>query len=142
MNHINAGRPWLHHVGHSNYIYVMKMDISDITNSNFSQANGINHNYTIVYTHGCMCGGFDQTDCIAEKMVGIDNFAVAFIGNSRYGWFNEGTTDGPSQHLHREFVDALYRGSIYHILDGRAPPGKCCLSGTDFHRGRFCQCSA
>jgi hypothetical protein len=48
-------------------------------------------------------------------MVGIDNFAVAFIGNSRYGWFNEGTTDGPSQHLHREFMDALYRDSLYHI---------------------------
>jgi len=115
MNHVNSGRPWLHHVGHSNYTYVMKMDISDITNANFSQANGINHNYTVVYTHGCMCGGFDQADCIAEKMVGINNFAVAFVGNSRYGWFNEGTTDGPSQHLHREFIDAVYRDSLYHI---------------------------
>jgi hypothetical protein len=115
MNHINSGRPWLHHVGHANYTYVMKMDNSDITNANFSQANGINHNYNIVYTHGCMCGGFDYTDCIAEKMVGIDNFAVAFIGNSRFGWFNQGTTDGPSEHLHREFMDALYYDSLYHI---------------------------
>jgi hypothetical protein len=115
MNHINSGRPWLHHVGHSNYTYVMKLNNSDITNANFSQANGINHNYTIVYTHGCMCGGFDQADCIAERMVGIDNFAVAFVGNSRYGWFNEGTTDGPSQHLHREFLDAMYRDSLYCI---------------------------
>jgi hypothetical protein len=115
MNHINAGRPWLHHVGHASYNYVMKLNSSDITNANFSQANGIDHNFTIVYTHGCNCGGFDQNDCIAKKMVGIDNFAVAFIGNSRYGWFNEGTTDGPSQHLHREFVDAVYRDSLYRI---------------------------
>jgi hypothetical protein len=41
-------------------------------------------------------------------MVKIDNFAVAFVGNSRYGWFNEGQTEGPSLHLHREFIDALY----------------------------------
>jgi hypothetical protein len=93
----------------------MKLNNSDITNANFSQANGVTHNYTIVYTHGCMCGGFDQSDCIAEKMVGIDNFAVAFVGNSRYGWFNQGTTDGPSQHLHREFIDALYHDSLYHL---------------------------
>ena len=56
-----------------------------------------------------------DSDCIAEKMIGIDNFAVAFVGNSRYGWFNQGTTDGPSQHLHREFMDALYHDSLYHI---------------------------
>jgi hypothetical protein len=115
MNHVNSGRPWLHHLGHASYTYAMKLNNSDITSANFSQANGINHNYTIVYTHGCMCGGFDHSDCIAERMVGIDNFAVAFIGNSRYGWFNQGTTDGPSQHLHREFMDALYYDSLYHI---------------------------
>ena len=113
MARINSGRPWLHHVGHANYTYAMKMSNSDITNANFSGSNGIDHNYCIVYTHGCNCGGFDNSDCIAEKMVGIDNFAVSFIGNSRYGWFVEGTTDGPSQHLHREFLDALFGDSLY-----------------------------
>jgi hypothetical protein len=113
--HINSGCPWLHHVGHANYTYSMKFYNSDITNANFAGANGVNHNYTIVYTHGCNCGGFDDNDCIAERMVGIDNFAVAFIGNSRYGWFNQGTTDGPSEHLHREFLDALYYDSLDHI---------------------------
>jgi hypothetical protein len=115
ISHINAGRPWVHHCGHANSGYVMKLYNSDITNANFSQANGVNHNYTIVYTHGCICGAYDNADCIGEKMIGIDNFAVAFVGNSRYGWFNQGTTDGPSEHLHREFVDALYRDSLYHI---------------------------
>lgn len=117
MAEINSGKPWLHHCGHSNYTYAMRMYNDDVTNSNFSGANGIDHNYTIVYTHGCMCGGFDASDCIAERMVGIDNFAVAFVGNSRYGWFNEGTTDGPSEHLHREFLDAIYRDSLYHAGD-------------------------
>ncbi len=105
---INAGHSFIHHDGHSNYTYTMRMDNYDVTNANFSLVNGVNHNYTLVYTSGCMCGGFDYDDCIAEKFVSIDNFAVSFIGNSRYGWFNEGQTEGPSIHIHREFADALY----------------------------------
>ncbi len=105
---INEGHSFIHHDGHSNYTYTMRMDNYDVTNANFSQVNGITHNFTLIYTSGCMCGGFDYNDCIAEEFVSIDNFAVSFIGNSRYGWFNEGQTEGPSIHIHREFTDALY----------------------------------
>jgi hypothetical protein len=118
MNHLNMGRPMLNHTGHANQTFVMKMYNADITNANFAGLNGTTHNYTIVNTHGCDCGAFDASDCIAEKMVTIDNFAVAFIGNSRYGWFNEGTNEGPSAHLHREYMDALYSDSLNRI--GRA----------------------
>jgi len=115
MAEINSGKSFLHHVGHANETYVMKFSNSDITNSNFSGANGIDHQYTNVYTHGCICGSFDASDCIAEHMVKIDNFAAAFVGNSRYGWFNEGQTEGPSAHIHREFIDALYTDSLHRI---------------------------
>ena len=112
---INTGHPFVHHVGHSNTNYTMFLYNSDITNANFSQTNGTTHNYTLVYTHGCICGDFAADDCIAEHMVKIDNFAVAFVGNSRYGWFNEGQTEGPSAHIHREFIDALYDQKENHI---------------------------
>jgi hypothetical protein len=105
---INNGHSFIHHDGHANYTYTMKMDDYDVTNANFSEINGTTHNYTLVYTSGCMCGGFDYDDCIAEKFVSIENFAVSFVGNSRYGWFNEGQTEGPSIHIQREFTDALY----------------------------------
>ncbi|OPX28177.1 MAG: hypothetical protein B1H06_03705 [Candidatus Cloacimonas sp. 4484_143] len=108
MAEINEGKPFIYHAGHCNYSYNMRMDIEDITNANFSQVNGIDHNYSIIYSHGCNCAGFDDDDCIAEEMLKIDNFAVEFVGNSRYGWFNEGQTEGPSEHLNREFTDALY----------------------------------
>ncbi len=108
ITEINQGHSFIHHDGHSNYTYTMRMSNSDVTNTNFSNLDGITHNYTLIYTSGCMCGGFDYNDCIAEEFVSIDNFAVTFIGNSRYGWFNEGTTEGPSIHIHREFNDALY----------------------------------
>ncbi|MBU2651752.1 MAG: hypothetical protein KKA81_12525 [Bacteroidetes bacterium] len=115
ISRINEGRSFIHHSGHSNATYTMRLYMSDITNANFSMVNGIDHNYTLVYTHGCICGAFDESDCIAEKMLYIDNFVVAGAFNSRYGWFNEGQTEGPSAHLHREFVDALYNEKIDRI---------------------------
>jgi len=108
LQKINTGKSFIHHAGHANWDYAMKLSSSDINNQNFSQVNGIDHNYTLVYTHGCICGAFDYSDCIAEEMLKIENFAVAGAFNSRYGWFNEGQTEGPSLHLHREFVNALY----------------------------------
>ncbi len=115
MNEINAGKQFVHHVGHASPSYVAHLSTSDITNSNFSGANGVDHNYTLMQTHGCDCGSFDYNDCILEKMVTIDNFAVAVVGNSRYGWFNEGQTEGPAAHLHREMVDAMYHEKMNHL---------------------------
>ncbi len=108
MNEINEGKQFVHHVGHASPSFVAHLYTSDITNANFSGANGIDHNFTIMQTHGCDCGSFDYNDCILEKMVTIDNFAVSVIGNSRFGWFNEGQNEGPAAHLHREMVDAMY----------------------------------
>jgi len=109
---INQGPSFIHHAGHSNEVYVMKLYIDQITNANFSSLNGITHNYTLMYTHGCDCGAFDNNDCIAERMVLIENFLAGGIFNSRYGWFDQGTTEGPSAHLNREFVSALYNDTI------------------------------
>ncbi|MHC1706704.1 MAG: C25 family cysteine peptidase [Bacteroidales bacterium] len=112
---INAGTSFLHHCGHSNTNYLMRMYSSSVTEANFSMVNGIDHNFIPVYSHGCYCAAFDASDCIAEVMLNLSKFAVAFVGNSRYGWFNEGTTEGPSIHLHREFVNALYGESLGQI---------------------------
>ncbi len=112
MDRVNEGRNFLYHVGHANSYTVMNLYTEDITNENFSGANGVDHTFTVIYTHGCICGSFDEDDCIAEHMVKIDNFAAAFIGNSRYGWFNEGQTEGPSQHIHREFTDAVFGSKV------------------------------
>ncbi len=108
IQEMNQGHSFIHHVGHANATYAMRMSNSDITNTNFSQLNGTTHNYTLIFSHGCVCGAFDNSDCIAERMINIDNLAVAVMMNSRYGWFNEGQTEGPACHLHREFCDAIY----------------------------------
>ena len=121
MQAINAGTSYVHHDGHANTSYVAGW--YGISNGDFSGANGVDHNYTFFHTQGCDCGAFDE-NCILEKMVKIENFAVAVIGNSRYGWFNEGQTEGPGAHLEREMTDAQWNDrmgwlSLAHTI------GKC-----------------
>lgn len=108
-NAINSGTSYVHHDGHANSTYVAGWYA--ISNDDFSGANGVTHNYTFFHSQGCDCGAFDES-CILEKMVKIENFAVAVIGNSRYGWFNEGQTEGPGAHLEREMTDAQWGNSI------------------------------
>jgi len=110
-NAINQGTQYVHHDGHANTNYVAGWTNNSITNSQFSGTNGVNHNYTFFHTSGCICGDFTD-DCILELMTKIANFAVATFGNSRYGWFNEGQTEGPAIHLHRETEDAYYNDRI------------------------------
>ena len=91
----------------------MRLYTPSIINENFAGVDGIKHNYQILYTQGCYSGSFDVSGgCIAAKAVTINNFLVAGIFNSRYGWFNQGTTDGPSEHLEREFVSTLYNDTL------------------------------
>ena len=110
-NAINQGTQYVHHDGHANTTYVAGWYNSDISDSNFSGANGVDHNYTFFHSSGCICGDFSD-NCIMEKMTKIANFAVGALGNSRYGWFNEGQTEGPAIHLHRETEDAYYHERI------------------------------
>ena len=110
-NAINQGTQYVHHDGHANTNYVAGWTNWDITDSNFSGVNGVDHNYTFFHTSGCICGDF-SSDCILERMTKISNFAVATFGNSRYGWFNEGQTEGPAIHLARETEDAYYNDRI------------------------------
>jgi hypothetical protein len=104
---INAGTSFIHHLGHAATTYMLRFDISQITEANFYLVNGVDHNYSLLYTQGCDDGSFDLPSCIASRSLAINNFVVAGIFNTRFGWFDQGTTDGPSEHLQREFVNAL-----------------------------------
>lgn len=119
---VNAGTNWVVHSGHSNWQYVMRMYTSDVTDGNFTN-DGISTNLPIIYSYGCYAAAFDNrttgsytsSDCIAEEFMTIQHGAAAFIGNSRYGWFTEGTTNGPSHHLQREFYDAVFTEGITRL---------------------------
>ena len=106
ITRINNGARLINHLGHSSYDYNMKLDNSDVSSLN-------NEDPIFVYSQGCMAGGFDNGDCIAEYFtVKTDDAAFAVIMNARYGWGVVGSTDGPSQRFHREFLDAIYSEGI------------------------------
>ncbi len=109
IQRINNNLHIISHDGHSNYVHNMKLDISDIEMLN-------NDKYFFAYSEGCMAGGFDQDDCIAEYFnVKTENGAFAVIMNARYGWFWSYSTDGDSSRFVRQFWDAVYGEKITTI---------------------------
>lgn len=110
---MNNGACFINHDGHSNYSGAMRLSLYSMSDTTFADLDGLKHLNPVIYSYGCNAAGIDWTnsngqDCIAEELVSFPNAAVAFVGNTRYGWFNEGQTEGPSLHLHREFVNALF----------------------------------
>ena len=124
---INAGTHWIAHNGHCNSAYCMRFMRSEIDDVAFTN-DGVEANYAIVTSVGCYSGAFDNRstyaygdyDCVAEKMLSIEHFAVACLVNSRYGWFEEGTTNGPSHHLQREFFDAVFTEGLTTLGEANA----------------------
>jgi peptidase C25-like protein/type IX secretion system substrate protein len=107
------GTSFVHHDGHANTSYMMKFYEPQVHDSDFTSVNGIEHTTPVLYSHGCQCGGFDKMNCIGSRFVSGPYIYVGAVLNSRFGWFNEGTTEGPSIHLHREFENAIYELGFY-----------------------------
>jgi len=106
LQRINDGTHVVNHLGHSSYTYNMRMTPEDI--EQFS-----NTAPCFMYSQGCMAGGFDQEDCMAEHFtVKTEHGAFAAIMNARYGWFWSYSTDGDSQRYQRQFWDAVFGEGI------------------------------
>lgn len=108
----NEGHASSHHLGHSNVNYNMKMENSDVDQMT---ADGVTHTYCFISSQGCISNNFDNpsVDSISEAFLVHEYGAVAYLGNTRYGWYMQGSTNGPSQHFDRQLVDALYDEGIH-----------------------------
>jgi PKD repeat protein len=106
---LNSGVHIVNHMGHGNYATFGDLTISDV--------NGLTNDLPfILYTQACMVAGFDQsTDSIAEKFVTGEHGAVAFIGNSRYGWYSPGSTSGTSQQYDLSFFSQVYEDNVTNL---------------------------
>jgi len=112
---LNQGPNLVNHLGHGDVNLVMQFYTTNITDVNCTN-DGINHNFYIAYSQACYSGSFDNrttggsytSDCICEEFTTIAHGAVAWECNSRYGWGDLSTTNGPSQPFDRQFFDALF----------------------------------
>lgn len=110
---INSGMSIINHMGHSNESIV------------FGQNSGLVNSYTntdygFAYSQGCYPAAFDeatsqQGESIAENLVIREFGLFAFVGNTRYGWYSPGDTNGPSQPYDIAFFEAIFNDNIRQI---------------------------
>jgi hypothetical protein len=75
-----------------------------------------NTNQGIMYSLGCWPAAYDEPACIAEYFVRNSNGGgVAFIGNSRYGWYNQGTYNTLSMKYDAYFFKSLFPENHYKL---------------------------
>jgi hypothetical protein len=109
INEMNSGVQIVNHDGHAWYDSVMGLNNSDV--------NGLtNTEYFLAYSLGCYSAAFDQdtsgtNEAIAEHFITSNGGAFAYIGNSRYGWYIPGGTEGPGDLYDRSFFSVLINGT-------------------------------
>jgi hypothetical protein len=100
ISNINSGTHILLHDGHTNSGIIMDLGGSDIDALK-------NTEYFLGYSLGCYAAAFEVSDSVIEHFVYSPNGSFAFIGNSRYGWYNIGSLNGAGDQFERTFFDAL-----------------------------------
>ncbi len=118
INSLNAGYNLVNNVGHANYSvmsakytgtkeYLYRNDMTGLTNG---------PRYSILYTIGCWAAAIDY-DCMGERFVlSPSGGGVAFIGNSRFGWYSPGDPGyGPSDAFDQEFFSAVFDYGTYEL---------------------------
>ncbi len=140
---MESGTNIVNHLGHCDIHWVMKMTPMDI--ASFDN-DGTNHSLNFLYSQGCYGGAFDNrtiggyytTDCFTEEFVTDDDGAVAAITNSRYGWGQEGGTNGSSQLFDREFFDAMFGEGIYALGEANGDSKADAVWAIDYGANRWC----
>ena len=115
---MNEGYNLINNVGHANYSlmsakyvgtaeYLYRSDMSGLANS---------PRYSVLYSIGCWAAAIDY-DCIAERFVlAPSGGGIAFVGNSRYGWYSPGSPgDGPSDLFDQEFFASIFNSGVFEL---------------------------
>lgn len=112
---LNNGCGIMNNMGHANYWILM--GISPTYADQFT-----NNEYGLMYSQGCLPAAFDEMtsqsgEAVAERLVIAVGGPMAFIGNTRYGWYSPGSIEGPSQQFDRTFFDGLFAEDIKKLGD-------------------------
>ncbi|MCX6671734.1 MAG: C25 family cysteine peptidase, partial [Euryarchaeota archaeon] len=115
---LNAGQNLMNHADHSGSdfmgtgyvnhgIGLGNSDMDELTNGN---------EQGILYSMGCDPAAYDSSNCIGEHFVQNSNGGgVAFIGNSRYGWYYVGSVNTLSMGYDIEFFKAIFQDNLYQL---------------------------
>jgi len=118
INALNAGQNLVNHADHSNNdcmgvgyvnhdLLIYNSDMDALTNGN-KQA--------ILYSMGCDPAAYDVSNCIAEHFVRDNNGGgIAFVGNSRYGWYNYGQYNTLSMEYDVRFFRSIFQESLFNL---------------------------
>ena len=114
MAELNKGYGIVNHVGHANY-YVLSIGSGTLINSDMDLLNN-SPKSSVFYSMGCWSNASDH-DSVAEHFIlNPDGGGIAYVGNSRYGWYSPGNPGyGPSDLLDRAFFNSLFNKKIYDI---------------------------
>ncbi|MEK7812276.1 MAG: C25 family cysteine peptidase [Candidatus Desantisbacteria bacterium] len=115
---LNIGTGFVAHAGHANS-YCLQMGYYSYLY--ISELDKLSNPYPFIFnTIGCYAGSFDM-DCIGEQMVIKENSgAAAFIGNSRYGLYDDTSPMLYSGEYQVEFFRQALREGYSHIGEALA----------------------
>ena len=110
LREMESGVHIINHMGHGNPYNMVGIDQVDAA----SLDNALPF---IVYSQACNGAAFDNgpeypNDCVAEELVTGDGGAVAVIGNSRFGWYSQGSTNGSSQQFDLSFFSQVFDDDV------------------------------
>lgn len=117
---INAGRHLFNHIDHSSQFY---LGVGSTNHNWYFSTAEIEAFYNddrqgIWYTMGCWSASFDTSNCVGERYVrNPDGGGLAFIGNSRYGWYYSGDLNSLSMRFSRSIFESLLNQGHYRLGD-------------------------
>jgi hypothetical protein len=119
INALNAGQNLVNHSDHSNYnvmgtgyfhhnLLLSQTDVNALTNDN---------KMSIIVSTGCLPNKMDASDCIAETFVesNPNQAGVAFTGNTRDGWYDQGDPSTLTAALDIQWWAALFNRNKYNL---------------------------
>jgi len=113
VNAFNNGLGIINHIGHANYFIVFGLNNGRINSLQ-------NTEYGFAYTQGCYPAAFDystsqESGAVGQNLTIASGGLFAFIGNTRYGWYSPGSTNGASQAFDITFFSGLYEHNIREL---------------------------
>jgi hypothetical protein len=117
---VNSGQNLINHIDHCNQYFMGIGYTNHNWGLNTSEVDAFNNGNktSIWYSFGCWACAYDYSNCIAEHFVrDTDGGGVAFVGNSRNGWFQRGYDDYYSLRYDRYFFRSFFNQNHYKLGD-------------------------